>query len=1117
MSPLGVLPDERREVLQVGALSALVGIPRAFTFTVGSAVFVEALGPEMLPWAYGVGAPVVAALGVAYVRGERRFGLRGVGAMVSLALAALLAVAALCLQRQLAVGAVAFALVVLTEAEFTLTNVSFWNVANRVFTVRQASRLFGLVSAGQSLPAILGGLAIPWLLQHVPTHGLLAGSCVGHLGIAAWMLLGVRLPERGPRAAPSERPRLLHLLGDRYLRGVAVLLGLQVFVFFAVDNALYFALEERMGSGEAVAAFLGRFLVVLGIAGLAFRFGLSGRWRRWFGLRSALLSTPATLLVLAVIGTAAGVLQVEPWTVLGLVVVLKLWERIAVDAIHAPSYYSLFLPLPTSERAGAQSALESVFAQVATLGSSFVLLGLLHVGQFGLQGLLVAIGAATLAWVFVGARVSAAYREALRESLAARRVEPGALPIADATTLDLIARETSSAQPSRVLRGLEILEELDAPNLAPVALGLLGHSNPNVVRAAAAWLENRPHPRRAGALRARLSEPRPPMASAALLRCYAACARQAAVPLLRSFLDKSPEERAGAAIGLLRYGEGPGARIGRDALEALLVDADPTLRVLGAEAIAAVGDVSFAPLAAERLRDPDLGVARAAALAIGALEAVPAPIVAQLVAATERPGLRRAAEAGLLGLGRQAWEALDQGPEATTPSQVQLLGQLGLPSKRLLELAETPALRTPALAALEMRSTELPSAVRPEVEALLEQALDELLALRLAERDAADPEAAPWPVTRRALEDAVQDAVEQTSSLAALLFDRSAIHEARRHRGSGIPEVEALAVELVEAAVPESVATRLLPLIEARPDDRSLRRMLDSELAAPSWPAARASLAARSDHLGQLVRAEAGGNASTERLRRLARLGIFEHLEITQLALLAERSLDPARRAPGPRLPLPPLEGPLPAWADDDTVLLRPSGASFPNDDPEGIAPQDVRWLLEDDANAAWRVLEHLCQRARGTTAHHATPTPEPPARADLRYSELLELMAALEQVPALAAASSRALAAVARTAREEQHGAGDALVREGELDASLVLLVEGTVEVLREGRTLGRLEAPTVFGELAAIDPAPRSATIRAQGPTRALFVPREALYALVLEDRAVLDFLIELVLGRL
>lgn len=72
----------------------------------------------------------------------------------------------------------------------------------------------------------------------------------------------------------------------------------------------------------------------------------------------------------------------------------------------------------------------------------------------------------------------------------------------------------------------------------------------------------------------------------------------------------------------------------------------------------------------------------------------------------------------------------------------------------------------------------------------------------------------------------------------------------------------------------------------------------------------------------------------------------------------------------------------------------------------------------------------------------------------------------------------------------------GETLLREGEEGQSMILLDEGKVEVRRADRALATLEPGATFGEMALLDPAPRSATVVAATSGAAFEVSRTVLW---------------------
>ena len=97
----------------------------------------------------------------------------------------------------------------------------------------------------------------------------------------------------------------------------------------------------------------------------------------------------------------------------------------------------------------------------------------------------------------------------------------------------------------------------------------------------------------------------------------------------------------------------------------------------------------------------------------------------------------------------------------------------------------------------------------------------------------------------------------------------------------------------------------------------------------------------------------------------------------------------------------------------------------------------------------------------------------------------------------------------------------GDVLLREGEDGQSMILLDEGSVAVRRGDHVLATLEPGATIGEMALLDPAPRSATVVATTDGAAFEVSRVVLWEMLAEGNpaavTILQGLTATVCGRL
>ncbi len=102
----------------------------------------------------------------------------------------------------------------------------------------------------------------------------------------------------------------------------------------------------------------------------------------------------------------------------------------------------------------------------------------------------------------------------------------------------------------------------------------------------------------------------------------------------------------------------------------------------------------------------------------------------------------------------------------------------------------------------------------------------------------------------------------------------------------------------------------------------------------------------------------------------------------------------------------------------------------------------------------------------------------------------------ALAQVPLFQGLSRRDLQVLASNSRERDYPAGATLLRQGETGVGLFIITSGSVHVTQttpdgETRDLGDFGRGAVLGEMSLLDDMPRTASVIASEPTKALVIP--------------------------
>lgn len=111
----------------------------------------------------------------------------------------------------------------------------------------------------------------------------------------------------------------------------------------------------------------------------------------------------------------------------------------------------------------------------------------------------------------------------------------------------------------------------------------------------------------------------------------------------------------------------------------------------------------------------------------------------------------------------------------------------------------------------------------------------------------------------------------------------------------------------------------------------------------------------------------------------------------------------------------------------------------------------------------------------------------------------------ALRSAPLFEGLSKKELVEVARVTEDLQVPAGTVLCKEDTLGREFFVLVEGTVEVTREGKHLATRDAPDFVGEIALLTDVRRTATVTASTPLRCLILMRGDFRRVLEENRAI------------
>ncbi len=911
-----------------------------------------------------------------------------------------------------------------------------WHLAGHLFNVRQAKRVYGLISSGNWIANILGGFAVVFILMVVRTADLYLIAAI--VLLLAWLVLrplvgGSSMPSESRPAQSAVHTARESRAGDSplrhpYSRLIFAYTLLWWVAFCFIDIMFFDQADVRLPSGRELATFLGWQLAVMGVIAIVMASYLTSRIVSRYGLLAGLLVMPiaavATVAVLAA-GSTLG------WPVASL-----FWIAAAAKTLNVALGFSisqaagglLFQPLSGRQRTATQTVAEGIIQPMAFGVAGVVLLAgnsALHFGTTQLAYLFLGIAAI---WFWTIYRLSRRYPVVMSDALRKRSLGEARTVLFDPSAIDQLRGSLRRPQAGLALYALNHLEQLApqawASTLTDELPVLLSHPAPEVRLEALRRVFVLQLPGALPIVRRRLAEEATPRVYSMLIQVLAAQRDAASVDQVLQALDSGdPGIRRGAIVGLLSSGNqayvGPASAALTELAQSAEVEERLTASGILGECVTPDGPLLLLNL----MRDDVASVRHAAIRAAGAHE--DRLLLEALLAACDSPDSAHVAERVLVSKPARALEVISDAfaagsasliPRARWHSMIRVLGQIHDPRSIDLLISkigvDDSQLRLEALLSLSWRGYRSRSAGQTLDLVTAEVGLAAWLARAI--QALPDPDSKPdLGVLRAALEMAFSQTRGRILLLLSFVYHSPAILRAHAALEEASTDHSPVALEIVDAQLPPRAKPLVLPLLE------------------------------NLSYQARLLRWEAAGLSMPR--RRLSSI-LADLIEGRPQSLYAPWTRLCAMYAAAKLHKMPCVAAIEELQADPDPVVREMS-----------------RWSL---ANLGLEV---------SASGGNAMLSP-------------VEKVLILKSAPIFAETPDNVLADVAGLVDEMSFDLGQTIFDKGDHGDSLYVIVSGSVKVWDGDRLLNELGEGEVFGELALLDPEPRLATVKAAELTRLL-----------------------------
>ena len=330
-----------------------------------NALFLSELGVEQLPFAFLLVAITAITSSYFYSKAVSRFSLKKVIEVTIISSIIILIGLGVLLSLHVVSGVVLYFFYIWVAIYAVLSASQFWVLANLVFSIREAKRLFGFIGSGAILGGIIGGyltsILAPWIGNEnlMFVAAVLLFFCIP-LVRKIWDLRvrkNSAFVKHNSPVSISEPPFKL-ILQSKHLTYIACIVAVSVVVAKLVDYLFSDFASSAIPDADELTSFFAFWFSTFNLLSLVIQLFLTHRIVGIWGVGFSLLLLP--------IGIFGGSMLFLVLPELSAVVVIKAMDGILKQSIHKSASELLTLPLPFDLKNKTKSFIDVVVDSLAT-------------------------------------------------------------------------------------------------------------------------------------------------------------------------------------------------------------------------------------------------------------------------------------------------------------------------------------------------------------------------------------------------------------------------------------------------------------------------------------------------------------------------------------------------------------------------------------------------------------------------------------------------------------------------------------------------------------------------------------------------------------------------------
>jgi hypothetical protein len=451
------------------------GIAISVFFTAASAIFLSKVTITDLPLVYIYSSFGILIMGIVYSYLERHLPVKHLlrFVLIFLFLSIVLIRIGLGVIDQIWIT---FAVFISYKITSMLSSMEFWGMSAILLDIRQSKRLFGIISSGEFTAKLLGYLSIPVLIKFLSFNNLLIISAVAFF--ICLLILNViiknssiinQITPVNDRDYVHKDDSLIKYLKSKYIFLLSGLSFLAILAFTFIDFSFLVNVKQTFTTKEELGKFIA--LIYASIKGITFLFKLflSGRIIDKLGIKKSLLLVPFIFIVVTIGLISYQAIDESHKYIFAFVCSLLIMAEIVRYSVYEPVFYSIFQPLNKNIRLFGHAIVNGYINPIAFAFAGFILYVIAHQGNsINILNVAYCLFVVLIFWMLISLFTNKEYISVLKNAFKRRFFEGSEISFKGKEIQEILLPKLKSNMPEEVIYTAELLVKTDYKDLSNI-------------------------------------------------------------------------------------------------------------------------------------------------------------------------------------------------------------------------------------------------------------------------------------------------------------------------------------------------------------------------------------------------------------------------------------------------------------------------------------------------------------------------------------------------------------------------------------------------------------------------------------------------------------------------